>query len=70
MVASLPPSRGGRPRGNRVSALIFLIAVILIVSLYQWNSRQISAERIEQSGAERLCEVRKELGLELQGCEE
>lgn len=70
MVARLPQGPGGRPpwqSGNRRYALIFLVAAVLIVSLYAWNKQKVDARNREEVGQERLCEVRQELKIE---CEE
>ncbi|HVL50675.1 MAG TPA: hypothetical protein VM754_04105 [Actinomycetota bacterium] len=59
-----------RPRGNRTYAVIFLVTVLLIVSLYVWNKQKIDAANREEMGRERLCEVRAEMGLDPGECED
>lgn len=72
MVARMPP--GGqyqyRPPGNRRYALIFLVTVILIVSLYAWNKQQVDERKREETGRDRLCEVRAEIGADPGDCED
>jgi hypothetical protein len=79
VTASLPPpprdSRGYKPplpwqRGNTRYAIIFLVALLLIVSLYVVNKRQVDIEKRDEVGKERLCEVRAQTGADMAGCEE
>lgn len=58
-----------KSRGNRSYALIFLVTVVLIVSLYAWNKQQIDERNRQEQGRERLCEVRAETGADLGDCE-
>lgn len=77
MVASMPPPSGHGPRrgaawqqGNRRYAVIFMVATILIVSLYSFTKQRVDAEKRAEMGRERLCEVRAESGTEPVDCEE
>lgn len=70
MVARLPQGSGGRPpwqSGNRRYAVIFLVAAVLIVSLYAFNKQKVDERNRDEVGRERLCEVRDEMGID---CEE
>jgi uncharacterized membrane protein len=71
MVSSLPP--GGprqRPTGNRAYALIFLVTVVLLVSLYTWNKQKVDAANQQEEARDRLCEVRRETNADLADCPE
>ena len=79
MTASLPPpqrdSRGYKPplpwqRGNTRYAIIFLVALLLIVTLYVVNKKQVDIEKRDEVGKERLCEVRAQTGADPVDCEE
>lgn len=77
MVASMPPPPGRGPRrgadwqqGNRRYAVIFLVVTVLIVSLYSWTKQRVEAEKRAESGRDRLCEVRAEIGTGPEECEE
>ncbi len=59
-----------RPRGNRTHALIFLVTVVLIVSLYAWNKQKVDERKRDAVGRERLCEVRAEIGVDPGNCED
>lgn len=73
-----PPQRdrkGHKPalpwqKGNTRYAVIFLIAAILIVSLYSWNKKQVDIKNREEVGKDRLCEVRAKTGADPVDCEE
>ena len=71
MVSSMPP--GGprqRPQGNRAYALIFLVTVVLLVTLYTWNKQKVDARNQEEEARDRLCEVRRDTGADLESCPE
>lgn len=79
MTASLPPpprdSRGYKPplpwqRGNTRYAIIFLVALLLIVTLYVVNKKQVDIEKRDEVGKDRLCEVRAQTGADPVDCEE
>jgi hypothetical protein len=80
MTASLPPpsqrGRGGHKpalpwqKGNPRYAIIFLVALLLIVTLYVVNKRQVDIEKRDEVGKDRLCEVRAQTGADPVDCEE
>jgi hypothetical protein len=79
VTASLPPpqrnSRGYKPplpwqRGNTRYAIIFLVALLLIVTLYTVTKKQVDIDKRDEVGKDRLCEVRKETGADMVDCEE
>jgi sensor domain CHASE-containing protein len=42
-------------------AVIALVAIVALVILFQWNQKRQIQEDAEQSGEQRLCEVRAKL---------
>ncbi len=78
MTASLPPPGRGRKghkpalpwqKGNTRYAVIFLVAAVLIVSLYSWNRKQVEIKNREEDGKDLLCEVRARTGADPMDCE-
>jgi hypothetical protein len=57
MLDRRPPVRRGNPR----LGLIVLMAIIALVILFQWNQKRQIQQNAEQTGEERLCEVRARL---------
>lgn len=56
MVSRMPESRRGKP----LVALIILVTVVALLSLFQWNRKQVAQEKVDSAGSQRLCEVRAE----------
>ncbi len=57
-------------KGNTRYAIIFLVAAILIVSLYTWNKKQVDIKNRDEVGKDRLCEVRAQTGADPVDCVE
>lgn len=57
-----------RPQGNKTYALIFLVTVVILASLYAWNKQKVDEGNREEAGRERLCEVREEMGVDPGDC--
>ncbi len=64
MLDRRPPVRRGNPR----LALIVLLTIIALVILFQWNQKRQIQQDAEQTGEERLCEVRAKLDGHPESC--